>query len=200
MMIFWNVARGLRGSVVQRMQRDSGGPGEKHVFEWKSDVEDRRRREIGPHGSRREGASDGYWKLEEAIRERTEYRREEDGNEDATMDSDTCESLRKDERFSECVNKAIKATARFQAEDVVALEDVCVFVDPVDGTREFVEGRLENCQCLVGISVSGRAVAGAIGLPFPKGLKGFEEDKDDAEKSAVMFGLWNGRRGRSRER
>ena len=114
---------------------------------------------------------------------------EEDGNEDATMDSDTCESLRKDERFSECVNKAIKATARFQAEDVVALEDVCVFVDPVDGTREFVEGRLENCQCLVGISVSGRAVAGAIGLPFPKGLKGFEEDKDDAEKSAVMFGL-----------
>ena len=62
---------------------------------------------------------------------RTEYRREEDGNEDATMDSDTCESLRKDERFSECVNKAIKATARFQAEDVVALEDVCVFVDPV---------------------------------------------------------------------
>ena len=66
------------------------------------------------------------------------------------MDSDTCESLRKDERFSECVNKAIKATARFQAEDVVALEDVCVFVDPVDGTREFVEGRLENCQCLVG--------------------------------------------------
>ena len=62
------------------------------------------------------------------------------------------------------------------------MEDVCVFVDPVDGTREFVEGRLENCQCLIGISVNGRAVAGAIGLPFPKGAKGFEEDKDDAEK------------------
>ena len=60
------VARGLHRKRFQRMQRNSGGPGEKHVFEWKSDVEDRRRREIGPHGSRREGASDRYWKLEEA--------------------------------------------------------------------------------------------------------------------------------------
>ena len=50
-----------------------------------------------------------------------------------------------------------------------ALSDVCVFVDPLDGTREFVEGRLANVQSLVGVSVRGRAVAGAIGLPFPAG-------------------------------
>ena len=119
---------------------------------------------------------------------------EEDGNEDATpTESEMCESLRNDERFGECVKEAVRKACEDggfrQGEDAVSMEDVCVFVDPVDGTREFVEGRLENCQCLIGISVNGRAVAGAIGLPFPKGAKGFEEDKDDAEKSAIVFGL-----------
>lgn len=47
--------------------------------------------------------------------------------------------------------------------------DVTVFVDPLDGTREFVEGRLENCQVLVGIAIGGKAVAGAVGIPFPTG-------------------------------
>ena len=32
----------------------------------------------------------------------------------------------------------------------------------LDGTREFVEGRLENVQALVGIAVNGVATAGAI--------------------------------------
>mmetsp|Transcript_2465 Transcript_2465/g.3768 ORF Transcript_2465/g.3768 Transcript_2465/m.3768 type:complete len:359 (+) Transcript_2465:46-1122(+) len=46
---------------------------------------------------------------------------------------------------------------------------VTIFVDPLDGTREFVEGRLENCQVLVGIAIDGEAAAGAIGIPFPDG-------------------------------
>lgn len=46
---------------------------------------------------------------------------------------------------------------------------VTIFVDPLDGTREFVEGRLDNCQVLVGIAIDGEAVAGAIGMPFPDG-------------------------------
>eukprot|EP00960_Hanusia_phi_P042578 755579-Hanusia_phi.AAC.6 len=54
----------------------------------------------------------------------------------------------------------------------VAAEDICVFVDPVDGTKEFVEGRLEAVQTLVGISVNGRPTGGAIGIPF---LSGKEE-------------------------
>ena len=49
------------------------------------------------------------------------------------------------------------------------LDDITVFVDPLDGTREFVEGRVWNCQTLIGISVRGIAVAGAIGLPFASG-------------------------------
>lgn len=48
----------------------------------------------------------------------------------------------------------------------VAIEELTVYVDPLDGTREFVEGRLKNVQCLVGISRGGRALAGVVGLPF----------------------------------
>ncbi|KAJ9448525.1 3prime(2prime) [Diplonema papillatum] len=48
----------------------------------------------------------------------------------------------------------------------LSLADVCVFVDPVDGTREFVEGRVMACQTLLGISWRGKPVAGVMGLPF----------------------------------
>ena len=51
----------------------------------------------------------------------------------------------------------------------VPLAEVTVLVDPVDGTRELVEGRLGAVQVLVGVAVRGRAVAGAVGLPFPDG-------------------------------
>lgn len=63
---------------------------------------------------------------------------------------------------------------------------VTVFVDPLDGTREFVEGRLDNCQVLVGIAIDGEAVAGAIGLPFPTGE--LEGDEDENE-STLIYGL-----------
>lgn len=48
----------------------------------------------------------------------------------------------------------------------LVLADLCVFVDPVDGTREFVEGRLEACQCLIGVAYRGRPLAGIVGIPF----------------------------------
>ena len=38
---------------------------------------------------------------------------------------------------------------------LVSLSEVCVFIDPLDGTREFVEGRLRNVQTLIGISLDG---------------------------------------------
>lgn len=53
--------------------------------------------------------------------------------------------------------------------DGIDANRVTIFVDPLDGTREFVEGRLENCQVLVGIAIDGEAMAGAIGMPFPQG-------------------------------
>ena len=54
-----------------------------------------------------------------------------------------------------------------EEEVLVPLAEVTVLVDPVDGTRELVEGRLGAVQTLVGVAVQGRAVAGAVGLPFP---------------------------------
>ena len=50
----------------------------------------------------------------------------------------------------------------------LVFSDIVVFVDPVDGTREFVEGRLSACQNLIGISYRGRALAGVVGLPFTR--------------------------------
>jgi 3'-phosphoadenosine 5'-phosphosulfate (PAPS) 3'-phosphatase len=61
------------------------------------------------------------------------------------------------------------------------VEVLTVFVDPVDGTREFVEERLDAVQCLVGVACRGRAVAGAIGLPFPGGTL--------SEPTSVVWGI-----------
>ena len=55
-----------------------------------------------------------------------------------------------------------------QDEDI-PLEELAIFVDPLDGTREFVEGRLSNVACLIGIARNSRPIAGIIGVPFPKG-------------------------------
>lgn len=61
------------------------------------------------------------------------------------------------------------------------IEVLTVFVDPVDGTREFVEGRLDAVQCLIGVACRGRSVAGAIGLPFPGGSL--------SEPTSVVWGI-----------
>lgn len=66
----------------------------------------------------------------------------------------------------------------------VPIGELTVFIDPLDGTREFVEGRLENVGCLVGIARNGRAVAGAVGLPFPDGGTG-----EDAAAPRVHYAL-----------
>jgi fructose-1,6-bisphosphatase/inositol monophosphatase family enzyme len=58
---------------------------------------------------------------------------------------------------------------------------ITIFVDPLDGTREFVEGRLESCQVLVGIAIDGESVAGAVGIPFLDGTM----DND----STIIYGL-----------
>ena len=64
---------------------------------------------------------------------------------------------------------------------VAPLGDITIFVDPLDGTREFVEGRVWNVQVLVGIAVCGEATAGAVGLPFASG----SSDSD----AAVVYGM-----------
>lgn len=47
-------------------------------------------------------------------------------------------------------------------------EDLTIWVDPLDGTKEFVNGLIEHVTVLIGISVAGRSVAGVIHQPFFK--------------------------------
>jgi 3'-phosphoadenosine 5'-phosphosulfate (PAPS) 3'-phosphatase len=65
----------------------------------------------------------------------------------------------------------------------VDFNDVTAYVDPLDGTREFVEGRFDNVQCLVGLCHRGTPIMGAVGLPFPSG------ESDNANHVQVVYGL-----------
>jgi 3'-phosphoadenosine 5'-phosphosulfate (PAPS) 3'-phosphatase len=65
--------------------------------------------------------------------------------------------------------------------DALNMDEITIYVDPLDGTREFVEGQLSNVQCLIGLCWHGRPLTGAIGLPF-----GSDKDETSTE---VVFGL-----------
>jgi len=68
--------------------------------------------------------------------------------------------------------------ARASLENLAQLETsrIIVWVDPLDGTREFTEGRKDAVTTLVGISVDGEAFAGVVVVPFENkfvwGIKG----------------------------
>ncbi|KAF0717628.1 Aste57867_2191 [Aphanomyces stellatus] len=48
----------------------------------------------------------------------------------------------------------------------VAIEDVAVWIDPLDGTRKFTEKVYDDVSVLLGISVRGRPIAGVMHQPF----------------------------------
>jgi len=72
--------------------------------------------------------------------------------------------------------------------------DLCIFVDPVDGTREFVEGRLEAVECLLGIAYRGRSIAGVMGLPFYDDALTVPAVPSHAE-GRVLYGIAGGSSG-----
>jgi len=45
-------------------------------------------------------------------------------------------------------------------------EDLVIWVDPLDGTKEYTEGRKQDVTVLIGIAAHGKAVAGVIYQPF----------------------------------
>ena len=47
-----------------------------------------------------------------------------------------------------------------------ALDSITVWVDPLDGTKEFTQGLLDHVTVLIGMAVGGRAVAGVVLQPF----------------------------------
>jgi len=48
----------------------------------------------------------------------------------------------------------------------VPLSSVTVYIDPLDGTKEFTLGHTEGVTLLIGFTIGDRAVAGVIGQPF----------------------------------
>lgn len=45
-------------------------------------------------------------------------------------------------------------------------EEIVVWVDPLDGTKEFTEGFLDHVTVLIGIACGGKAIAGVINQPY----------------------------------
>ncbi|CAD8101685.1 unnamed protein product [Paramecium sonneborni] len=48
------------------------------------------------------------------------------------------------------------------------IDDLCVWVDPLDGTLDFVKGDYENVTTLIGVSYKQQALMGIISQPFIK--------------------------------
>jgi len=69
----------------------------------------------------------------------------------------------------------------------LSFSDLVIFIDPVDGTREFVEGRLEAVENLIGISYRDRSIAGVVGLPFYRNT-----DSLDPYGIKVLYGVTGG--------
>ena len=54
----------------------------------------------------------------------------------------------------------------FEFPDEIYEEDMVIWVDPLDGTRGFVEGHLNHITCIIGLAIDKRPRAGIIHKPF----------------------------------
>lgn len=64
-------------------------------------------------------------------------------------------------------------------------EDVVVWVDPLDGTKEYTQGFLDHVTILVGIAVQGKAVGGVIHQPYYN----YQVEKDVYKQGRTMWGI-----------
>jgi len=65
---------------------------------------------------------------------------------------------------------------------VFPLEDITLYVDPIEGTKEFTEGIFSSVTVLIGIVLKNRPIAGVIYQPW-------SEDNKDAPKGSLYWGL-----------
>lgn len=63
------------------------------------------------------------------------------------------------------------------------LEDFTVWVDPLDGTKEYTEGFLDHVTVLVGIAIKEKAVAGVINQPF------YNYQNPELPQGRTLFGI-----------
>lgn len=66
------------------------------------------------------------------------------------------------------------------------LEDIIVWVDPLDGTKAFVAEQYHHVNVLIGISFQGRAIAGVMFQPFPVPAVGSDAPKEVVYGSTVF--------------
>ena len=73
--------------------------------------------------------------------------------------------------YSICIGQDESVIKHFDGklpENIVkaAFEDMTVWIDPLDGTKEFTEGFLDHVTVLVGIAIGKDAIGGVIHQPF----------------------------------
>ncbi|XP_063092763.1 3'(2'),5'-bisphosphate nucleotidase 1 isoform X3 [Cavia porcellus] len=74
---------------------------------------------------------------------------------------DVDQELIEDGQWEEILKKPCPAQYR-----AIKEEDLVVWVDPLDGTKEYTEGLLDNVTVLIGIAYEGKAIAGIINQPY----------------------------------
>ena len=55
----------------------------------------------------------------------------------------------------------------FNNNQLLDLNDIILYIDPMDGTKEFVSGNLECVTVLIGISLSGKSIGGVMYRVYP---------------------------------
>jgi len=48
----------------------------------------------------------------------------------------------------------------------LSISDTCIFIDPLDGTKEYTLGHVESVTVLIGIAYKTRSLAGVVHIPF----------------------------------
>jgi len=71
----------------------------------------------------------------------------------------------------------VDLTAGWPEDQTVESDRLCVYVDPLDGTREMLKGNLDSVTVLIGVCVDNRPRLGVIAAPFT-----------DDDKGGVVFG------------
>ena len=69
------------------------------------------------------------------------------------------------------------------------IEDLTVWVDPLDGTKEFTEGYLDHVTVLVGIAIGKKAIGGVIHQPFWNYEGKFFREIDFTENTSTVLEL-----------
>jgi len=67
----------------------------------------------------------------------------------------------------------------------IKLEDLTVWVDPLDGTKEYTQGLLDHVTVLIGIAVGSKAVAGVIHQPYYN----YKSQEPNVKLGRTFYGL-----------